>query len=107
MVIGLRSKNSHRIACEYSADMMLRIFARVPLAGFKVPSQDSTATVLMSESGDIPHFGVIHWDMRPRGRRRDFRPSDHPPTTSYGHFPERRSSFLLQSGGVTRVLSTS
>ena len=65
MVIGLRSKNSHSIACEYSADMMLRIFARVPLASFKVPSQDSTATVLISESGEVPHFGVIHWVMNP------------------------------------------
>ena len=63
-MIGLRSKNSHRIACEYSADMMLRIFARVPLASFKVPSQDSTATVLMSESEDVPHFGVSHWVMK-------------------------------------------
>jgi hypothetical protein len=36
------------------AAKILRIFARVPLASFKVPSQDSTATVLMSESRDVP-----------------------------------------------------
>lgn len=34
---------------------MLRIFARVPLASFKVPSHDSTAIALMSESADVPH----------------------------------------------------
>src|SRR5205823_997252 len=64
-VMGLRSKNSHRTACENNADMMFRTFAFDPFDSFSVPSQDSTATVRTSDNEQAPHCGVIHLLMYP------------------------------------------
>src|SRR5215813_943243 len=65
-VIGLRSKNSQRIACAKIACIIFRTFARLPLANFfRVLSQDSTATVRTSDNEQSPHLGAIHLLMYP------------------------------------------
>src|ERR1700719_4495761 len=104
MVIGLRSKNSHRIACEYSADMMLRIFARVPLASFKVPSQDSTATVLMSESGSALYSHAMRWEFFDRNPITMVRQSAKRDRTPDALTADELKALLAELAGVYRVM---